>query len=94
MAIILVRHTVRDYDAWRKIYDGDAERRKAGGCTGTHVFRNSNDGNEIILNLQWDSVENAQKFLTDPETPAAMASAGVIGQPDIWFVDDAGRTAS
>jgi hypothetical protein len=94
MAIILVRHTVKDYDAWRVVYDGDAERRKTGGCTGTHVFRNARNGNEVIINLQWDSVENAQKFLADPETGSAMAGAGVVGQPDIWFVDDAGRTAS
>jgi heme-degrading monooxygenase HmoA len=93
-AIILVRHTVKDYDAWRLIYDNDADRRKVGGCTGTHVFRNAKDGNEVIINLQWDSVENAQKFLDNPDTPAAMAAAGVVGQPDVWFVEDAGRTAS
>jgi len=94
MAILLVRHKVADYDQWRSFYDRDGEMRRAAGCTGTHLFRNANDPNEIIINLQWDSVENAEKFLADPAVHQVMQQAGVIGQPDIWFLDDAGRTPS
>lgn len=94
MAIVLARLKVADYDKWRTVYDEHASMRQSSGCTGTHVFRNASDPNEVTLNLQWDTIENAQKFFTSDELRQAMQRAGVIGQPDVWFVEDAGRTAS
>ncbi|HEX5368289.1 MAG TPA: antibiotic biosynthesis monooxygenase [Dehalococcoidia bacterium] len=94
MAVLLVRHKVADYDKWRQVYEEDAAQRKAAGCSGTHLFRNAKDPNDITINFQWDSIENAEKFFGDPKLQEVLQSGGVIGQPDVWFVDDAGRTAS
>jgi heme-degrading monooxygenase HmoA len=94
MAILLIRLNVRDYDFWRTKYDADAEARKAAGCSGTHLFRNANDPNEVIINLQWDTAENATKFLAAPEIQKAIQESGVIGEPNVWVVEDAGRTPS
>jgi len=94
MASVLVRHKVNNYDTWRPIFEADGERRRAGGCTGTHLFRNLDNPNEVIINLQWDSVENARKFVANPGLEEVMKNAGVVDQPDVYFLDDAGRTAS
>jgi quinol monooxygenase YgiN len=94
MAIVLIRLNVRDYDFWRARYDAHAEARKAAGCSGTHLFRNASDLNEVIINLQWDTAENATKFLADPATQKAIEESGVVGQPNVWIVEDAGRTPS
>ena len=39
MILAVVRHQVRDYPAWRKVYDGVAALQKAGG-----VIDNSEPG--------------------------------------------------
>lgn len=92
MPNILVRHKVQDYAKWRAAYDEHGATRKAAGCEGTHVFQTSADPNEVVVMLRWDTAENAQKFVESPNLREVMQSAGVVGQPDIVFLDDAGRT--
>ena len=93
-AILLTRFKVADYDKWRQTFEGHAELRKRSGCTGTHIFRNTHDTSEVVINLQWDSEENAQKFLASAEARAAMQESGMVGAPDMLFLEDGGRTAS
>ncbi|MFQ6031095.1 MAG: antibiotic biosynthesis monooxygenase family protein [Dehalococcoidia bacterium] len=93
MAFLVVRHKVSDYSQWRPIYDQHGVARKAAGCQGTQVFRSSSDPNEVIALLDWDSHENARKFAESADLRETMQKAGVIDQPDIYFLDDAGRTA-
>jgi quinol monooxygenase YgiN len=93
-AIILTRFKVQDHDKWRQVYDNHAEMRKTAGCLGTHIFRNAHDPNELVINLQWDSEENALKFFSSDDLRAAFVEAGMVGQPDTIFLEDAGRTPS
>lgn len=94
MATLLVHFKVQDYEKWRPVFESEAETRKRFGCSGTHIFYNSADRNELIINLQWDSEENARRFLQSDELRQAMQRAGVVGQPETWFLEDGGRTPS
>ena len=93
MPNILIRHKVQDYIKWRSIYDEHGATRKDAGCEGTHVFRNSADPNEVIVMLRWDTLENARRFADSANLGETMERAGVTDQPDIFFLDDAGRTS-
>ncbi len=94
MAMVLVHFKVEDQAKWRAAFEDHAALRQAGGCTGTHVFYNSKDPNDVFINLQWDTEANVQKFLGSAEAQKAMADSGMIGAPDFWFLEDGGRTAS
>lgn len=94
MAILLARFAVQDQAKWREVFESKMELRKNAGCNGTHIFFNAEDPNEVIINFQWDSEENASRFFNSPEAKAAMAEAGVIGPPQTWLLVDGGRTAS
>ena len=94
MAILLARFKVADSDRWRQAFESKADLRKQNGCTGTHIFFNAHDKAEVVVNLQWDSEENAQKFIASPEGQTAMRESGMIGAPDIIFLEDGGRTPS
>ena len=91
-AILLSRFKVRDYDAWREVFVSKADLRKDNGCNGTHIFFNAADKNEVTINFQWESAEQAQAFFASDAARAAMQEAGVIGLPDHWIVEDGGRT--
>jgi hypothetical protein len=82
MVELMVRHTVADYGKWRPYFDGDDQRRKDCGATGTkQVYRDQEDPNTITLIMEWDTAENARKFTQDPALAAVMQQAGVVGRP-------------
>jgi len=94
MAIVLVHFRVTDQAKWRETFDGHASLRQSVGCTGTHIFYNAHDPNDVFINMQWDTEENFQKAMANPEIQKAMADSGLVGAPDFWFLEDGGRTAS
>ncbi|HET7450884.1 MAG TPA: hypothetical protein VFJ78_09815 [Gaiellaceae bacterium] len=58
MALILTRINVGDYDAWKPMFDRDlpGARRSA---SGHRLFRNSDDPNEVFIEVEFDSTEEA-----------------------------------
>lgn len=82
MVYVNVQQTVEDYKVWRPFFDNDAARRHTGGATGINqVYRNVENPNQITVVLEWDNLDNAQKFLKDPALKEIMQKAGVIGMP-------------
>lgn len=81
--LMVVRHPVNDFDAWRIQYDKAQPIRDKHGVTDATIFRNADDPNEVT-GLHWfPSVEKAQAFAADPDLKHAMARTGVSGPPRI-----------
>lgn len=91
MSYLLVKHTVKDYDAWKPAFDKHEATRRAGGSRGSHVLRNADSPNEVILLFEWDSAANARKFATSDDLRSVMQQAGVQGAPDVYFLDETAR---
>jgi heme-degrading monooxygenase HmoA len=87
MAHLLVRHAVQDYAKFKTVFDGDAESRRAGGSRGGHLFRSADNPNELVVLLEWSSLEKARQFAQSEGLQAAMQRAGVVGRPDVLFVE-------
>ena len=87
MPHILVRQKVEDYAKWKEAFDGDAGVRQAGGSRGGHVFQSAADPNEVFILLEWDTMDNLKQFAQSDELKERMQQAGVIGPPDINFID-------
>lgn len=94
MPYMLVRHKVKDYVKWKPIYDGHATTRKASGSKGAHLFRNSDNPNEMIILFEWDDLGNAQKFAQSEDLIKTMQKAGVSDKPDIYFLDEIEKTSA
>jgi quinol monooxygenase YgiN len=89
MATILVQHKVKDFAEWKKTFDSAIEMRKSAGELSAQVFRDAEDPNSLTVINQWDTIENAQKFVQSPELQAAMEKTGVAGPPTITFLNEA-----
>ena len=92
MPYLLVRHKVEDYARWRPIYDEHAATRKAGGASGSasgQVFRSAVNPNELVILLEWDDLEKARQFAQSEELRQTMQRAGVVDQPDVYFLNEA-----
>ncbi len=87
--LLFVRHQVGQYDQWRKAYDDFAPVRGQYGVTGDKVFRGPTDRNDVTVVHQSADLPAAQRFVQSEELAAAMRSAGVVGEPSIWFADPA-----
>ncbi len=89
MASMLIQHKIKDYAEWKKAFDSNASLRTSSGEISAHIFRDASDPNSITVLNKWNSMENAQKFAHSPELKAAMEKAGVVGQPSVFFLNEA-----
>ncbi len=88
MPHVLIRHKVEDYTKWKSVFDAHKAMRKAGGEKTYHIFHTTDDPNNLVLLFEWNSVDNARRFLESQELRQAMKKAGVKDQPDIYFLKE------
>jgi heme-degrading monooxygenase HmoA len=91
MAYMLVRHKVKDYEAWKSAFDSKLDLRKRYGEKSYEILREDKSPNELVALFGWDSLEHARKYANSAELKEAMADAGVIGKPEIDFLEEAAQ---
>ncbi len=89
MPSMIIQHKVKDYAEWKKVFDSASSLRASSGELSAQIFRDANDPNSITTINKWTSLENAQKFAHSPELMAAMEKAGVVGAPNVHFLNEA-----
>jgi hypothetical protein len=88
MARTVVRHRVKDYDAWRRVYDDVGPVQKEGGVVAEAVFRDKDDPNQVLVIHDFLTMGEAVAFFAQPELAEAMERGGVE-QPRIEFYEEA-----
>jgi quinol monooxygenase YgiN len=89
---MFAKHKVKDYDLWKRAYDGFASVRKENGVIGASVHRDASDPNTMIITHQFKTLDAAQAFVGSEELKSAMMEAGVAGPPEFWFSEDVEQT--
>jgi len=91
MAYMLVRHNVQDYGAWKSIFDSKSDLRRRYGEKSYQILREGNGSNEVVALFGWDNLDNARKYAASTELKEAMQEAGVVGKPEILFLEEAAK---
>ena len=89
MALLVLRHKVKDFANWKKAYDAHASARAAAGLTNGRVHRSADDPSELVLLFDLADIAKAKTFCASPDLQAAMAGAGVVDKPDMYFLNSA-----
>jgi len=89
MTTSFVRHTVANFDTWRQHFDAFQKTDAASVIKSGKVFQGNEDPNDVTVIHEFDSIADAQAVLQSSELRAAMAAAGVQGEPQIWFTEEA-----
>jgi quinol monooxygenase YgiN len=90
MIYLNIRFAAADYTQWRAAFDARESVRRAAGATGVQqVFRDLENPNTVTLVMEWQSADQARKFAQDPALREAMEKSGVIGAPEIRFLNQA-----
>jgi heme-degrading monooxygenase HmoA len=88
----MIRQNVKDFEAWKKVFDEDGSNRKMAGSKGGHVFRALDDPNNVFVLLEFENQEKANKFMNSDRLKETMKNAGVLGKPDVYLMDEGTRT--
>ncbi|HSA94300.1 MAG TPA: hypothetical protein VLE48_14905, partial [Terriglobales bacterium] len=84
--LMLVRHKVADFNAWKQVFDSHAEAQREAGLRVDRVLRNFDNANEVFILFEVTDVDKARGFVSSPMVPQVMKMAGVVDKPDIYFV--------
>lgn len=88
MANLLIRNTVEDFARWKPVFDQHGGMRKAAGSKGGRLFHNAENPNDVLILFEWDDVQNAREFADSAGLREAMKEAGVVGRPEVFFLED------
>jgi hypothetical protein len=85
---LLVRHTVKDFTYWKRIFDDHLPKRKEAGLTDKLLLRGADKPNEVIILYEIKDIARAKKFTESVDLRETMEKAGVIDKPDIYFLNE------
>jgi heme-degrading monooxygenase HmoA len=74
---VLIIHRVKDYAAWKSVFDQAAPLRQAAGERSFTVLRHDDDANCVVHYSQWDSTAAARAFFESSELVEIRRRAGV-----------------
>jgi hypothetical protein len=86
MATMVLQHKVRDYAAWRPVYDAHETSRVGAGITDGRVYRKAEDPNDIVILFDAADIAKARAWASSEDLKSVMQRAGVLGAPKIRFV--------
>jgi hypothetical protein len=87
MVTIDIRHRVGDFDAWKAVFDSAREARRAAGEVACRVYLAHGSSNDVLVSMDWESLDRAKAFLAHPKLMDGMTRAGVIGMPKILILE-------
>jgi|TARA_B110000196_G_C20927017_1_gene558096 quinol monooxygenase YgiN len=82
-------HPVKDFDAWKTIFDQFEPVRKEAGERSAVVLRHADDPNMVTIINTWDSIEAFQALFSREELKAGMTEAGVTAPPTFIIANEA-----
>ena len=88
MAHMIIRHKVAEFGKWKQAYEDHRSTRQAAGLKDLHLWRNTDDPNDVTVLFEASDVAKARDFVSSSDLKEKMQTAGVQGMPDIVFLSD------
>lgn len=89
MTILHVEHAIGDYDVWKRAFDSDPVQREQSGVRRYRVFRPADDPNYIMLDLEFETSDEAQTFRAALEGlwRSGRAAPALVGAPQARILE-------
>jgi quinol monooxygenase YgiN len=82
---VLIIHAVKDYAAWKQVFDNAASIRKEAGEQNYQLLRYEHDANKVVHFSKWESIAKAKAFFESPRLIAIREQAGVEAPEFIYL---------
>jgi len=85
-------HKVEDFSRWKLVFDSTTALKRGNyGWKRSLIYAIDGDPNNVLVMEEFDTLAHAKAFAGSAELKAAMAKAGVIGRPEVEFVNIVAR---
>ncbi len=92
MTYVLAIQKIEDYNKWKKVFDEHGNVRKTKGSKGAIIYRDSNDHKQLMIITEWENIDSAKNFALAADLKIAMKKAGVIGLPQLYYLEEIEKT--
>ena len=92
MPTLLIEHSISDFATWHEAFTRFATRREEGGVLGERIMQPVDDPRYVIVDLDFATLEEAQRFQQFLETQVWSTPANspaLVGSPRARIVDSA-----
>ena len=73
------------------LFDEHGAKRKAAGSKGGRLFRSEKVPNEVVICFEWEDLGKGHQFAESEDLRQTMERAGVVGKPELYFLDEIGK---
>jgi len=87
MRYLFIRHSVRNFDAWKIAYDADRANRDQAGLKEVQLLRNSENPDDVFLLFEAADPAKASAFAQSADLRTRMERAGVVGRPELHVLE-------
>jgi hypothetical protein len=88
MPYLYVKQKVRNFNDWHRVFKSHEGSHKDVGLKDLKLLRDANDETTIVCLFYVDDIESARAFTEAPEAEDAQLEAGIIGIPEILFLEE------
>jgi hypothetical protein len=88
MTTLRIQHSVRDFEAWKQLFDSDPADRKGSGVRRYSVSRSVDDPSLVMIDLEFEDVQDARGLLAKMERIWAGPAKDVMLSPVAWIVQE------
>ena len=90
-AWMIVTHEVEDFDRWQEVFEQALPVRRSVGEVASYIMHNPGDQNVVTVWFEWDTLDRARTWASDPALAYGMAVAGVVSTP-VFSIHEIKRT--
>lgn len=88
VTLLRIQHPVADFARWKAAFDADPADRRGSGVRRYTVRRQVSDPNFVMIDLEFDSVRDAELMLGRMHRIWADHGGILLSDADAWIVDD------
>jgi hypothetical protein len=87
LPILRIEHAVPDFNGWKRAFDSDPAGRKGSGVRRYQVLRSVEDPNFVMIDLEFDNLEDAEGLLAKMRDVWNGEGRNVMRNPQARIVD-------
>lgn len=87
MPMLRIQHSVPSFAGWKRAFDSDPMDRKGSGVRRYHVHRCVADPNLVMIDLELDTVADAERLLQRLRALWAGPGGAVMRNPEAWVLE-------
>jgi hypothetical protein len=87
MPTLHIQHAVPNFEGWKRAFEADPMDRKRSGVRRYHVHRSVVDPNFVVIDLEFDTLADAERLLERLRQLWAGPGGAVTRNPEAWILE-------